>query len=459
MKRKRERRLRAAGWLLLAVMLWGLLSGGTPLSGEPLCKEGDKLLLCAHGKTGPYLAYTQKAGSFLLAAGGETGFTRVDLGYPLLGAAYRGGRLFVFREWEVFLCADVYTETLEQEEACTTSLLASEAAFFDCTAQGEVYAVAKDSPKTLQLFFPEEEKKDPQERSFDKDITLLQVTEGGQLWVCTKDGFFVGDSLESLKAVTGGAPQRVIGENAFLDKSGRAWQVKGEKAEPVLEGIPPQALCRADGEGIIYTDNEGSIRRTLWDGGDGGTCVSDGKPLALTEKGVLISREGMLYYAPYAFTQEQPSLSPSPSPSPVPSLSPSEKPPWLELGDGYFYITGEVPVEWLLEEMKPQEALVKTPEGETVASGLLGTGMSVFWGKTDTYENETVVIVWGDCGGDGRAGPPDMKEAQRMLLHGEDDMVKPAFLAADRDQDGEITAKDLLWLSGVIERAGKGAEP
>ncbi len=455
MKGKRERLLRAAGWLLLAAVLWGLLSGGTPLSGEPLCKEGDKLLLCAHGKTGPYLAYTQKAGSFLLAAGGETGFTRVDLGYPLLGAAYRGDRLFVFREWEPFLCADAYTETLEQEEACTTSLLASEAAFFDCTAQGEVYAVAKDSPETLQLFFPDG---DFQERSFDKDITLLQVTEGGQLWVCTEGSFFVGDSLEGLEAVAGGAPQRVIGENAFLDGSGRAWQVKGEKAEPVLEGVPPQALCRGDGEGIIYTDSEGSIRRVLWDGEEIGTCIPDGTPLALTEKGVLISREGMLYYAPYAFTQEQPSPSPalSPSPSPMPSPGPSEKPSWLELGDGYFYITGEVPVEWLLEELKPQEALVKTPEGETVTNGLLGTGMSVFWGKTDTYENETVVIVWGDCGGDGRAGTLDMKEAQRMLLHREDDIVKPAFLAADQDRDGEITAKDLLWLSGAIEKAAYG---
>ena len=43
-----------------------------------------------------------------------------------------------------------------------------------------------------------------------------------------------------------------------------------------------------------------------------------------------------------------------------------------------------------------------------------------------------------------------------MLLHREDDMVKPAFLAADRDRDGEITAKDLLWLSGAIEKAANG---
>ena len=457
MKRQKGGKRLLGLWLLLAAAFWGLLPGGMagagqPLAGELLCKEGDKLLLCAHGQTGPYLACIQGTGSFLLA-GGDEGFARVDLGYPLLGAAYRGGRLFVFREWEVFFCADAYTGSLEQGETCVTSLTADDVALFDCTAQGEVYAVAKGSLQTLQLFSLDG---DSQERGFDKNITLLQVTESGQLWVCTEDSFFMGSSLENLKAIAGGRPQRVIGENAFLDSGGNVWQVKGEQAEPVLEGIPPQSLCRADRAGITYADSTGRVHRVLWGGEEAGTCTPDGKPLALTEKGVLMSREGMLYYAPYAFTQEQPSLSPSPSPSVSPSPGPSEKPSWLELGDGYFYITGEVPVEWLLEELKPDVALVKTPEGETVINGLLGTGMSVFQGKTDTYENETVVIVWGDCSGNGRTGPSDMEEAQRMLLHREDDMVKPAFLAADRDRDGEITAKDLLWLSGAIEKAANG---
>ena len=302
-------------WLLLAAF-WGLLPGGMagagqPLAGEPLCKEGDKLLLCAHGQTGPYLACIQGTGSFLLA-GGDEGFARVDLGYPLLGAVYRGGRLFVFREWEPFFCADAYTGSLEQGETCVTSLTADDVALFDCTAQGEVYAVAKGSLQTLQLFSLDG---DFQEHSFDKNITLLQVTENGQLWVCTEDSFFMGSSLENLKAITGGRPQRVIGENAFLDSGGNVWQVKGEQAEPVLEGIPPQSLCRADRAGITYADSTGRIHWVLWDGEEAGTCTPDGKPLALTEKGVLMSREGMLYYAPYAFTQEQPSLSPSPSPS------------------------------------------------------------------------------------------------------------------------------------------------
>lgn len=456
---KRRKTWRVAGGILLltALLFCAVLSGrvlgeetNSPLTGSTLCESGDTLLLCAETPDGTYLALTgAESGTLLRVKEEDDIFVRVDLGYPLLGVACHGGKLFVFREWFPFVCAYPFTEDLQEGEPVISTLTADNVAFFDCNAEGDVYAVGKDDLRTL--FFFEPEGMEPWERTFFKPIRLLQVTENGNLWVCTEDACFVLDSMhpDISGTISGAVPQSILYDDMFLDADGNVWQVTGNTAEIILTDIPGTGLCHGDAEGVIYTDETGCIHRLLRDGTAAGVCSTEGQPLALTEKGVLYRKEGALCYATYSFQDN--TEPPAPSEPPESSEPEPAKPDWLDQRDGYLYITGEVPMEWLVKELEPQEVLMKTPAGETVTDGFLATGMTVFWGRDSTMENEAIVVVRGDCDGNGRIAPPDMEQAQLILLRG-DSAESPYFLAADHDENGEVTTEDLLWLSHEMQR-------
>lgn len=151
-----------------------------------------------------------------------------------------------------------------------------------------------------------------------------------------------------------------------------------------------------------------------------------------------------------------PSLEPEPSIAPSPSLEPSPiGPDWLDAyrKHGYYYITGTIPIKSLIEVSKPDSILLHTADGQLIEegsgleSGPLCTGMTVI------QDDEIIarIVVCGDCDGNGRLTSADMHEAQMFLLQGAEDADECRFLAADHDDDGEITTKDLLWLSSQLE--------
>lgn len=460
--------------LVFAGSVWGQETE-TPLPGLPVAGPDGSLLLLAEGGTGPCIAYAQDSGGLLAQLDPITGDTAsLTLSFPILDAACRDGRPVVLTDEDGFLCIKVFSPELEPQGAMTIPVLLEDAYLTSCTAGGGLYVVLHGDESTLTLHA---EDYSTWERAFESPIRLLHITENGQLWVCTEDAAYAGDAQnpESLRPIPGGAPARILGSNVFLDSSGTVWRVTGDSSQPILNGLPPESLCCADTQGVVYTDGTGRIHRLLWDGSELGSCIVSGTPLALTAQGVLYEEDGAHYYSLLDFTPAQdpptptpaptpsldpePSLDPSTEPSlepslePDPSPSPSQKPDWLDAykRPGFFFITGRIPIEYLIDEFIPQEIYLRTAQGELVTTGFLSTGMTVHWGKYSPDENTARLVVYGDCNGDGKVTSADIKQAQLFLLQGPDDAAQWYFLAADQDEDGEVTSKDLLWLSGQLE--------
>lgn len=457
---------------LLALSVLGT-APETPLPGISLGPQDGALLLAAEGEDGPYIACSQESGSTVTALNTATeDAARVALSHPLLGAAYRGTHVVFFAEEYGFLRVGVFTGGLELLRDEFSPCLADELFLYDATAEGCLYAVLQEDSATLCFY---DMQGGEWERTFDSPIRLLQITEQGQLWVCTTAGScYAGDAQnpDSLRLIPGGQPQRILGSNIFIDSSGQLWRVTGESSEPVLPGLPANSLCSAGSNGVVYADDTGRLRQILWDGTEQGSCFTAGEPLALTAKGVLYQQDGALYYALLDFTPPQdeplspspepteppaPSLEPEPSLEPIPSLEPY--PSWLDLREGYIYITGEVPIESLINELQPDVVCIAAASGEPLPenvlhTGTLATGMQASWGQDGTETTEPIearIIVWGDCDGNGKITKADMEQAQLMLLQGRGAAEDYSYLAADRDEDGEITAQDLLWLSAELE--------
>ncbi len=468
--------------LVFAVGVWGQETE-TPLPGLPVAESGSSPMLLAEGGAGPYIAYAQDSSSLLAQLDPITGdMASLNLSFPILDAACQDGRPVVLTDEDGFLCIKAFSPELEPQGSMTIPVLLEDACLTSCTAGGGLYVVLHGDESTLALHA---EDYSIWERTFESPIRLLHITENGQLWVCTADTAYAGDAQnpESLRPIPGGAPARILGGSVFLDSGGTVWRITGDSSQPALNGLPPEALCCADTQGVVYADETGRIHRLFWDGSELGSCIVSGTPLALTSQGVLYEENGTHFYSLLDFTPAQdpstptpaptpslepepslepstePSLEPSTTPTQEPSLepdptpSPSQKPDWLDAykRPGFFFITGRIPIEYLIDEFIPQEIYLRTAQGELVTAGFLCTGMTVHWGKYSPDENTARIVVYGDCNGDGNVTSADIKQAQLFLLQGSDNAAQWYFLAADQDEDGEITAKDLLWLSGELE--------
>ncbi len=476
MKGKRLLVLLAVIGVFAAVLTVSVLGGGPeePLPGFPLGAI-EKPLLLGQGEAGPYFVSGQTVLSLDTAAGQ---LLQVDPGVPVLGAACRGGRVVLFTAIDDFLLGTVvYGPGLAFLGQYESDLLPEDPILYDCTADGSLYAVCDGDESVLEFHTTDGK---TQKLTFPSPIRLLQVTEEGQLWVATAEGYWAGDAENpnSLRPIAGGAPQRVLCQNVFSDERGDVWRITGESAELAKEGVP--SLCAADGTGLVYA--EGSyIHRFLWDGGEAGSCLVDGEPAALTAQGVLYQKDGEFFYALLDFTPPEPppppsepessselepgpsiepsvepSIEPSFEPSIEPSVSPSHKPDempeWCEFRGHYLYVTGEKPLEELRKLIWLEGASFESPSGEAVTKGNLFTGLIVRgWDPYETGE-DVQIIVRGDVDGDGRIKKADMERAQRLLLAGREDMEEWSFLAADWDEDGEITTRDLLRLSAELEK-------
>ena len=98
--------------------------------------------------------------------------------------------------------------------------------------------------------------------------------------------------------------------------------------------------------------------------------------------------------------------------------------------------------------MPPDTILVRDLEGQPVSSGALATGMSA-----STAGEEFLLVVPGDCDGNGAVNRQDLKEAQALLLEG-DGLSTPYRRAADLDGDGALTTQDLALLSRSFPKGG-----
>lgn len=477
-KKKLHMALLAA--VLLSVVFAAAVFGTgreAPLPGLPVSSAGGTLSLLAESGHGPYIAYSQNgAGQLCLLDPATSDMSTLTVNSPILSAACREGNLVVVTEEYGLLCTIAFSPTLEQTGHLPAPDMAADVSLFDCTAQGNLYTVLNEEETTLYYHTPESS----WSHDFKSPIRLLHITENGQLWVCTADACYAGDAQnpESLRPITGGRPARVLGSNVFMDSGGTVWRIMGDSSTPTLTGLPPGSLCCADSTGVTYTDETGRIHRLLWDGTEQGSCIVTGTPLALTTRGVLYEEDGAHLYALLDFTPQEeppaptptassslapePSLEPSPSLEPEPSIAPSPSlepspigPDWLDAyrKHGYYYITGTIPIKSLIEVSKPDSILLHTADGQLIEegsgleSGPLCTGMTVI------QDDEIIarIVVCGDCDGNGRLTSADMHEAQMFLLQGAEDADECRFLAADHDDDGEITTKDLLWLSSQLE--------
>lgn len=97
-------------------------------------------------------------------------------------------------------------------------------------------------------------------------------------------------------------------------------------------------------------------------------------------------------------------------------------------------------VDQLRQLLWPDVPDVCLPDGTSVTSGRLCTGMTV---------GDLAVVVPGDCNGTGSVSIGDLRQAQVLLLESSQ-VEDPYRWAADLNEDGVLTTEDLVLLSQML---------
>ena len=206
---------------------------------------------------------------------------------------------------------------------------------------------------------------------------------------------------------------------------------------------------------MYMADSEGTIYRHDVDGTITGWFELEGEILRLSREGVLVEKDGKLWFSPYLFQDigEEPEATPAPTlvpseeptpsespipteePTPTPEPTPTETPtpepsetssPSPEPGedteasptpapsdsplystttwDGieYVLLNDQMTAKKLRDLMKPQAVLIRDLEGNPVSEGVIKTGMTM---------DDKVIVILGDCNGSGYVNSKDIELA------------------------------------------------
>lgn len=311
-------------------------------------------------------------------------------------------------------------------------------------------------------------------------------------------------------------PEQMVGENAYIDTDGRLVRIMDGtcvNVELPIEGLNKDA-CFATEEYVIAADGSGTLYKFDWD--DLTHCTTaevDGEILGIAGEYALTANDGKICLSQLVFqekeeptptpvptptptpeptleptpTQEptsEPSESPAPSQSPTPGATeePSDPEPsdtstpsptpapgnndevgeiidriqFKELNvDGRKYIStcAGARVSEIRKIYEPQALKFSNKDGGNVYESILKTGMRIKVPTADgTTEDEIVVVVLGDCDGNGRVTEDDVIFASLYLLNAQYTESEEQFLSMDTTGDGKFSIWDLPPIARETKR-------
>ncbi|RKJ40457.1 hypothetical protein D7X94_08185 [Acutalibacter sp. 1XD8-33] len=327
------------------------------------------------------------------------------------------------------------------------------------------------------------------------DVEFLSATQGGWIYAYSNGMLYrwKGRDYLSQDQIECSCPEKLIGENAFLDVDGTIHVVDGNTANVLFgdtEGLDTQK-CYGTDDSIFVADTSGNVHKYDWDGNEVGISAISGEILAITGDCALVEVDGNLCVSTYQFVdsreppestppehegptpvpentpepdqtplpQETPVPSPDPTPDPTPEpdteSSPTPIPPpkpgetlisYSEregFEGNYALVYAGMHATDLRNLKSPQAIEIYDKTGKPIYDGLLKTGMKM---------DDRTIIVLGDCNGDGYVTSADIYFVQRCILGVETFETEESFMAADMHQDGKITTVDTIKIATEIKR-------
>ena len=445
------------------VCMLAFLGEGAPQASQVCPAEGEVLLL-GEWDGACCLVTSAGDGAGLYTLNSSTGevLEKASLSHPVLWAALRGGSLYTLENQAGTLRLSRRGASLEISDSWPLPIAPEEISLSGCDGTGVFYFTSPENPASLRAVDPHGAQARKADFPGPGAIQFLATTPGDRLYLFAGGSLHFADAPQ-LSSWSAGAsllpPTALLGEDAFLDAFGRVCRWEGGAF--VQKGTAPAdpLLSALDGEGRLLTASGSQVTWSTLEGETLGSARVQGEVRALCGGGVLSQEGGQYLFTPGGGGQgstptPSPSPSPTPSPSPPPAGSPSPSPsatpspsPSPSTPEGiapegeWLLAPAGTTVEDLAAWYAPDTILVRDLEGQPVSSGALATGMSA-----STAGEEFLLVVPGDCDGNGAVNRQDLKEAQALLLEG-DGLSTPYRRAADLDGDGALTTQDLALLS------------
>lgn len=179
---------------------------------------------------------------------------------------------------------------------------------------------------------------EPEEKVLLAGVDFLDSTQGGWVYAYA-DGVlrrWTGSEFESAEEYRDiPCPQKLVGENVYIDETGLLVRIRDGAAEMVdldIGSIAP-AACYGTDSYVSAADSSGVVHKFDWSGEDVteiGTAKAEGKIHGMIEDYVLAERDGQLYLEQLVFTlpddEKDPESTPTSTPTPTPVPDESQDP-------------------------------------------------------------------------------------------------------------------------------------
>ena len=463
--------------------------------------ESDPMLFASVQEGSLFVFNDINAVALLVSSSGEVE-ARYDFSAPLFKAVVRGENLFTFSSEGSMICLQKFDSSLNLSETAYLDVDYDLISFIDCDSQGNFYFTLHDRPTRVQVHtaFGDFE----QQIRVDSDISFIEISRNDFLYIFTNEMLYCADTqnLDDIVGKESSFfSALLLNDNYFLTVDGKICDMSSSTVTPVLSTSPntltPLFYCLNSEFCLIWSNGQSQIYRSDLNGNHVENFTADGYLLAVNSTSLIVEKNGKIYHSlfssftdlsessisepsvPESSTEESSSHESSScensetssehsssessehsehsdnseqsenselsSPSPTPTVTPTPSPedyfkfePYLK--GNLLYLKAGTTVTELKALFYPQEIQIYKSSGESVYSGLIGTGMTV-----DEYS----IVIPGDCNENGTVTITDIREAQKLLL-GFSVRNQCNFYAVDFDDDGIISMLDLITLSKMV---------
>ena len=449
--------------------------------------ESDPMLFASIQDGSLFVINDITAVALLVNSSGEVE-ARHNFSAPLLKAVIRGENLFTFSSENSMICLQKFDSALNLSKTAYLDVDYELISFIDCDSQGNFYFTLHDRPTRVQIHTASGDFE--QQIRVDSDISFIEVSRNDFLYIFTNEMLYYADT-QNLDDIVGKDssffPALLLNDNYFLTVDGKVCDMSANTVAPVLSTSTivsaPLFYCLDSEFCLIWSNGQSQIYRSDLNGNNAENFTANGNLLAVNSNGLIVEKDGKIYHSLFSsfdddvtnsessvsessaessstpeppLSDEFPEISSSePSeqsenselstPSPSPTATPTPPPedyfkfePYLK--GNLIYLKAGTTVTELKALFYPQEIQIYKSSGESVYSGLIGTGMTV-----DEYS----IVIPGDCNENGTVTITDIREAQKLLL-GFSVRNQCNFYAVDFDDDGVISMLDLITLSKMV---------
>lgn len=427
----------------------------------------------------------------LINQNGKTEYT-LEIGSKIISAYLRNDKLFLYSydsaNFDSAIIYEINVNDLTISRKQDLNIPCTQINLFECDYNGNIFLTLQNNKSTImkQSF----DNNFLGEIYFNYDIDFMQLLDD-KLYVYLADGNFGVSSNAAFSSFNfiddSPIPSKILNSNLFIDIEGNLIDYSNNSLSTIFScDVPTSNLLfhnLISLEEFIWVQDKNNFNSYNFNTDEEKNFAIDGEICALNSNSAIIRQNKDLFIVylnsfeeiiiPTPNPTQEPDNSPSPNPSQSPTTSPKPTPKpttkptikptieptpvpefslpdWaVEKGD-YLYVPIGKTIKNLKTDISPHTVSIGRESGEIMTSGNLRTGWQVTVPTGKTYS----IVILGDCNGTGTINSADMKEMQKMIL-GISTLSEVYFVAADLDEDGEITATDLVLLSILINENSK----